>query len=94
MHSTKEKMEGLNGFDIALDNFELTGVGELELFQLMERRGNCLEFGCLRSELSSLDIVIEFEFLQSEGEGVFFEYSGIYVEHALSSDETCVVVSA
>jgi hypothetical protein len=32
----KEKMEGLKIFDTVLDNFEFTGVGEVELLTLME----------------------------------------------------------
>jgi hypothetical protein len=43
---------------------------------------------------SSQDILVEFEFLQTEGDGLFFEYSHIQFANPLVQDESCGVVSA
>jgi len=87
----------LHGYNLYTADIDIFASGRaLDDFMKNVENDEKFEFNGFNKAIykSSFDIHVEFEFLHSVGEGIFFEYSQIYVAHALSVDETCAVVSA
>lgn len=87
----------LHGYNLYTEDIDIVASGRaLDDFLKDVENDDKFEFNGLSKAVykSSFGINVEFEFLHSIGEGIFFEYSQIYVAHALSAYETCAVVSA